>query len=550
MSETAIKNRSRLLENLLLYSPVLIAILIMLPRLLSPQFGLFDDGRSLVTARTISSGTWYTGMDTIEGRFRPLHWLWFTSLYLINGADPFWFFAGNMLALAFVTGGIIFLVRKADGRRLQAWLAGMAFVLAGPIAETYFSLKAEAHQSIFLMLALLSILPHAKAHTRLQTAGAFILTTLAALCACYSKETSILLLPISITWYLLARFWPGYEKDAVRQKMRGAFVVANLVAVSIFFVTRAWAASSQINVGTYTMRYALIFSQIIQSSIRWGGWMTRDFIWVAPLAFVFIVLLLMRRKLMGGVLLFDAFIWMAAWVVIYLPWNFMAEYYMLPFAMGLAVFVSALVIEIVPALREQGWKRWLSIAGLGLTLILLVGSLFNTLTNARVQLAVDSGNASMMAHLVQTAAPNSTIVVNFQDFTEYVSEMQTQFESVYNRPDLKLKMFNPSEPLPESAGDIYLVTAKVQNQPLLTVRMGVIEESQDIWNKILQGFLQENPNWHSVFETTRSFRLSDVNYPRLFCPFIETRAFCATTAPFFDIRPFLYGWTIYKLEKP
>jgi hypothetical protein len=549
MSATAVKKRSHTLELILLYSPVLIAILIMIPRLLLPQFGLFDDGRTLVTAQTISSGTWYTGRDSIEGRFRPLHWLWFTALYLINGANPFWFFIGNTLALAFVTWGIIFLVRKAGGKDLQAWLAGLIFVLSGPIAETYFSLKGEAQQAVFLVLALLSILPYAKSRTRWQKAGVLALSTLALLLANLSKETSIVLLPISIGWYLLVWIWPDYKENSAHRGMRGAFIVANILAVLAFYISRAWVISLQINTGTYTQRYAFDLGQISQSLLRWGGWLVRDFIWVIPLLIVALFLIVSRRKFYS-VLLLESFLWMGAWMGIYMPWNFMAEYYMLPFAMGLAVFTPALVIEIIPALSERGWKRRLSLAALGLSLLLLIGSSFNTLTNARVQLTVDDANSRMMTYLVRNAAPDSTVVVNFQDFTEYVSEMQTQLGSVYGRPDLKVIMFDPAEPHPESSGNIYLVTPQVTNQPLLTVRMGVIEATQKIWNENLQTFLQTHPDRHIVYQTTGGFRLTDVNYPRLLCPFIKTRAFCSTPVPLVDTRPFIYGWIIYKLERP
>ena len=63
MSATTEKKRSHALEMLLLYSPVLIAILVMIPRLLSPQFGLFDDGNSIVTAKKIAHGEWSFPVD-------------------------------------------------------------------------------------------------------------------------------------------------------------------------------------------------------------------------------------------------------------------------------------------------------------------------------------------------------------------------------------------------------------------------------------------------------------------------------------------------------
>ena len=35
-------------RGFLLFSPVVVAFFVMLPRLLSPQFGLLDDGRTLI----------------------------------------------------------------------------------------------------------------------------------------------------------------------------------------------------------------------------------------------------------------------------------------------------------------------------------------------------------------------------------------------------------------------------------------------------------------------------------------------------------------------
>jgi hypothetical protein len=62
-----------LFARLGMYTPVLLAILFMLPRLLLARFELFDDARTLITADKISRGIWYTYPDNMEGRFRPIH---------------------------------------------------------------------------------------------------------------------------------------------------------------------------------------------------------------------------------------------------------------------------------------------------------------------------------------------------------------------------------------------------------------------------------------------------------------------------------------------
>jgi hypothetical protein len=241
---------------------------------------------------------------------------------------------------------------------------------------------------------------------------------------------------------------------------------------------------------------------------------------------------------------------MGAWICIYLPWNFMAEYYMLPFALGLSVFVSACILAIVQAWGERGWKRPACAAAATLSLVLLAGSLLNNLTNARVQMTVDSADARMLAYLVAHTDPGSTIVLNIQYPNEYNYEMQTQLQQVYGRPDLKLVAFHPDMDLSGETGSIYLVSPFLENQPLLTVRMGVIESTQIQWDANLKGFLSTRPGSQVLFDPAGSFRLSDVNYPRLFCALLPKRAFCSQPVPFLDTRSFTYGWKVYQFRKP
>ena len=81
-------DRNRGLALFLTISPIIVAVLIMLPRLLSPQFGLFDDGRSMVTAQKVTQGVWDMSVDDFEGRFRPLYWLFFALPYALFGDGP------------------------------------------------------------------------------------------------------------------------------------------------------------------------------------------------------------------------------------------------------------------------------------------------------------------------------------------------------------------------------------------------------------------------------------------------------------------------------
>ncbi len=550
VDSTRPRNIFRASGRIALFAPVVIAVLIMLPRLLSPQFELFDDGRSLTSAEKISHGIWYTYPDSFEGRFRPIHWLWFTLSYLIGGKNPFWFYLSNTLALVVIVGGLIFLVRRLGGSRLQAFTAGFAFVVAGPVVESFYTLKGEVIQLALMLLSLLAIQPYAEVKKDWHKIGVACLTLAVVFMAYLAKETSLVLLPISLVWYLLARFWPGYEADPSRRAARGIYLLANLISAPVFLVLRQLATSTGLNQGSYTVRYAFQLGQIAVSALRWAGWLVRDFAWVVPLLVLAILFILRRRTLANRSLLVDALVWMGAWIGVYLPWNFMAEYYMLPFALGLAVFVSALAAEILPAFREAGWKRWAAMAGSILAAVLLIGSLLNNLTNARVQLTVDAADAAMMEYLIRNTGTGSTILVNIQDPNEYYYEMGSQLAEIDGRPDLNLQPFRSNAGLPGDKANLFIVTPYVKNQPLLTVRMGVIEDTQNHWNDNLLGFLQTDPGWRIVSSPSGDFTLTDVNYPRVFCALVKTRSFCATPAPLIDTRQFSYGWRIYQSSGP
>jgi hypothetical protein len=532
------------------YSPLLIAVLLMVPRLLNPQFGLYDDGRMLVTADKITHGTWYTGLDSIEGRFRPVYWLWFSLSYLVGGKNPFWFYLANTLALVFLTAGLIFLVGAVGGSRFQAGLAGFIFILSGPVPESFLTLKGDVIQLVWMLLsfAALPLAIHAK-----RPVGKILgitLTTLPLLLADLTKETALALLPISLAWYLLARFWSGYVTDPARRAARGVYLLANLISALLFFLFRTLATPRQISAGTYTGQYLIDLGQMTVSALRWAGWLVHDFFWITPLLILGMILLALRYRLAGTTLLIDSLIWMGAWVGVYLPWNFMAEYYMLPFAIGLAVFVSAGMAALIAIFRESRRVRGAILAGIGLSLVLLAGELMNDLTSIRIQLAIDSSNARMVAFLVNSAEPDSTVLVNIQSPNEYYYEMQTQLGQLDGRPDLHVSLFSPGMTLANTPGTIYFVSPYVQNQPLLTVRMGVVEKTQKSWDNILQEYLQGIHGWEVVAAQAASLPLTNVNYPRLFCPLIKTRSYCAAPEPLIDTRQFNYGWIIDQLRTP
>lgn len=537
------KNGSRFWKGFWLYSPVLIAVLIMLPRLFSPQFGLLDDGKSILTAQDLARGSWTFRFDTTDARVRPLYWISFAFLYNSIGARPVWFFLLNMLVLCLTISALIAFLRRQGASLWQAWLAGLFFVLSGTVIENFYTLsKGEWLQVMFIASSLFVIAGYPLSEKRsakvLLVAGASLLLIGAML----SKETSVVMLPVSAVWAVLGYFW---TRRALSKEpdWRIPYLVAAALAAGLYLFLRSIYMASAVSLSGYTERYIFVTSQILLSAVRWAGWLIRDFSFLGVLFLLVVILLIQRRKFSHLLLVIDLLIWMGAWVAVYLPWNYMAEYYMLPFSFGAAIF-SGLVLGDRNVWQTMGSKL---LAGFSVALFII--SALTNFTTARLQLVVDAVNEQML-QTISRLPPGSKILINIQLANEYTDEIKMQLEARFQRGDLSVELFDPRHGLPDSCPSTpcFLVSPQVHNQPLMTVRMGLVEPTQADWNSSLQTFLDQDRKWKLVDNPVRSFRMLAIDIPRLLCSFVNTRVFCATPSPLIDRRIFTYGWYIYQLQ--
>lgn len=543
MSNTAEKKRSWALEMVLLYSPVLVAILIMLPRLLSPQFGLLDDGKSIITAQDIARGDWGFRFDTTDSRLRPLYWVSFAFLYNLAGEQPVWFFLLNALALCLTVIALISIVRKLGANPWQAWLAGLFFAFSGAVIENFYTLsKGEWLQVLFIAVSLVVITRYSSASQYRQKilliAGASLMLLLSML----TKETSVVMFLISAVWAFLGWLWVGRSATKI-QSWRISYLISSIMATVVYFLLRYIFTSNAVSTSGYTERYTFTLAQLISSGIRWAGWLARDYSYLALIVLLGVILLVLRRGFAQMQIAVDMLVWMAAWIVVYLPWNFMTEYYMLPFTFGAAVLAGLVLGE------ETVWRSRLTRAIGALVVILFAITAINNITSARIQLAVDSVNSQMLEELSKLPR-NASVFINIQSRNEYTDQIKMQLGARFHRSDLDIELFNPNTGLPDSClpGACYIITPAVLNQPLLTVRMGVFEPTQVGWNNSLREFLSEQKDWKEEIQLGHSFAMLTVDFPRLFCTFVDTRAFCSTPAPFVDMRRFQYEWTFYKFQ--
>ncbi len=537
----------------------------MLPRLASPNFGLFDDGRTIVLSQGINHGVWDMSWDSAAGRFRPVYWLYYALVYRLAGMNPLSFFLGNTLILAVTIAILISLARLLSFNRFQAWSAGMVFALSGPVIENYYTLsKAEPLQLLAVGLGLLIAMIYARARVRWQKilllAGCFIAFMLAYLV----KETTLVLIPVSGAWVFLAWLRSYRKKDFTSLQPRLAILGTSTLAGIAFYLARRLSVPVALTGGSYSEQYSFTLQRILASIVRWSGWLIRDFAFLAPLSLGLFALWLISLRRSKSVLqspdvsgfshaalLLDALIWMLAWIAVYLPWVFMQEYYALPFTAGAAMAAGLALGWLVDGFRHIhiGASVFQS-ACLALAAVLWLVTLPTNYSNGRIQVAVDDANARMLTDLAYHAPPGGTVLVNIQQANEYVEQMSLYYlAQIYSRPDLTVLPYQ-SQPLGIEnefhRPDVILIVPLVENQPLMAVRMGLYESTQKTWNQALLG--QLSPDWKMGTLIHDQFNLMMVDLPRIFCPLIRTRLFCSIPSPLLDRRLFSYGWAFYQIQ--
>jgi len=531
-----------------IYTPLIICVLIMLPRMISPQFGLLDDGRSLTIAQGIVHGKWDLSWDVIAGRARPVYWAAFAFWYWLAGGHAFWYFLGNLIVFSATTLLLIRLVVLLGGSNLQAWLTGLVFALSTPVIENVYTLsKGENFQVLLLVSAIGLVVMAVRSARGVRYWLLMVCAALLVLAACFTKENTLVMLPISLVWWAIAWLgrWRHISSAPFVEKVTRWIMFISLVSGLVFYLGRTLMLSTKILGVGQSSEFSFAPSQILNSIVRWGGWMLRDYLWLLPLGIMVLVVCLLQRRWPRSGLWWLAGVWMVFWLGLYLPWHFALEYYLLPFAAGTAVLTGAMLVEIIDLLKQAGriW-RWMSIATLTLTSLLLLATQANSFTDASIQLAQDAANSRVLEYVVENAPDGSLVVVNIQLANEYIEQMQLMLANFYRRPDLELINYQGEDLslLKTQSHATYFLLADLENQPKMTVRMGLDEPSLQVWNAHVLPMLS---SWHAVFQVTEDPPILTVDFPRLLCSIIYRENYCSAGTGLVNYKQFHYQWSVY-----
>ena len=537
------KTRTRLMMIALL-SSLLLAVLVMLPRLLDPRFGLLDDGATIETVQTIAGGNWIT-WDIQGGRFRPGYWAFWLMLYLVGGKNPLIFFLGNTVLLA----GISVLLTALIGLWTRRWGAGLlasAILLTSPpSAELFYTLsKGEGLQVFWILVALLMITLFSRRRDRGVLAT--VLAALAMLAACLSKETGVIVLPLS---FAAAAINFLQKRRTFRWQISNPYLQAASAALASSAVFLIWRTmvlrKTAQDAAGYAGNYAIEIRTFLVSAYRWAGLLLSDFpyLLLLPLG----ALLVWKRMRTGSKqVLLLAILWTAAWVAVFFPWDGITVYFEFPAAVGIAVFAALILAEVIPTLRESRSGRRIVISGAIAGILLLLGaSIGNALTDGIIQLSTDAVNWEAVEAAAALAPEDGLLLVNIQDSNEYIYELPIHLRIFHDREDLAVDIVRLDEFPPESPLPITLLAPYMQGAPVLTVRTGVVEPYIGIWDDSLQERLGEDVQTVAAMETANT--LFSFKLPQLLCGFVNAETYCRGEPRALDLLDYSYGWRIYQL---
>jgi len=527
-------------------------VALMVPRLRSAQFGLFDDPTTLAVSQRILAGDWGFGDEAERGRFRPLYWLYYAFVYGLVGKDPFWFFAGNLALLAGTTAALIGLTLWLTRSHRQAFLAGLLFVLAGPTVETAYTLsKPELVQGLWLVLSVLVLRLLGERPSGVRTAGVGLLVALLVLLANLSKETALVLSAIGAAWFILS-LWHDRKKEqraGLRTRASGCYLAGAALGNLAYLALRSRYVPYGLTERGYADEFRLVVDRMLASARVWFDWLNRDYLYLLPLVLGVLALYAVRRGQLRSLVPLSAIAWCAAWVGLYLPWIFRVEYYLYPFSLGAAILGAWLADALFRAARRGPWLgRVAGSSALAAGILLFGLALPNNITNARVQLTVDAANADLARYRVDKVPSGSLIVINIQEPNEYVAQLELLLRHIEGRDDLTLDHFHFQDlDGLSNTRDVYVVLPSIEGQFYQSVRLGVQEHTSRRWNESLQEALEGR--LAKVHEIRYGFRMLTIDALRLFCPVTPSLAYCGVPNTPVDSRLFVASWRVYRLNE-
>jgi len=530
--------------------PLLIAMLIMLPRLQSPQFGVMDDAYIYVEVQKILDGDLSMSYDLLAGRFRPLYWLHFTLMYLLAGPNPFWFFFSYLVILLVLLIEIRLLMKSQGAKDWQILLTSLVFIFSIPIIENFYTLsKGDPLSLVFILASLLCFEKLKNTRSKSKRWLLALLAFITGLFAIWAKETAYIMAPISACWL-------GYaflkRKKLSRWNLRAYLIYFSCMVASMgaFFLIRALFGATSVTGGSFTVRYDFTVQGLMERIPRWITLFVSYYHYLAPFALLVLIVIFSPGSLDEGQKqhTFSWGIWLLAWVAALLPWEYARAYYLLAFSLGAAILIGLFAPTILDQIKHA--RRPVRYVSIGLTVLfslLFIASLTHYRTHAKAQLVFDKMNYHMLEITRDIVPQDGAVFSSFEEKLEYVEGIEYFLIDFFGLSEIDYNYISVKtlEKL-HWYSDGVVIMPYVNNMPSLLVRAGVDKEFTMLWNEIV--LRNQGDHLIPVTQFRDEFQINNLNLQVIFCPLVGDSGFCTNPDPLFDTRTFSYGWDIYTIK--
>jgi len=439
------------------------------------------------------------------------------------------------------------------GAPSPAWLGvPVVLVLLCPtVVECYFTLsKPEVPLALGLAVSLWGWARARAASERTPSRSRRWLTISAAalFVAYFSKETAQAMALVSGLW--LVASWKTAETAPAAARVDRWYFGVNLAWTALFWIMRMGAGTVAIGAGGDSQRYAVTGQSIVSSALGHLVWYARDFPLLLPLL-IFLAWPCARPADRGRWLAVVAVLWILGWTLIMLPWPTVFEYYLLPASLAVAVITGLGMSAAFRALRApQASVRAGAGVLLALALVSVPVTLANAATTARIQLAVDGGNSSLVDVLAAQSLPWSTVLVDLPAPNEYVDELRLHLAILKGREDVVVEHLDRGWPA-RGGGSFLIARPLMQNRPLPGVRIPVPEAAP--MHEPIEAQRRYGVPVVLVHRVIARLRLLVTPVPASLCPIFKRleahpELFCGAGRWPFDRRPFRYGWEVYRAD--
>ena len=548
-------------DSWLFLSVCIISLLQMLPRILSAQFGLLDDGILLLHAQQSindPSSILYQFQDA--GRFLPTALLLRMLMFSFAGFDPQRWYILSTFFLIVLCLEMASLARQYGFTRMQALLSVLIFLISPTLIENFYTLSKSEIPLLFLISSAIFLATRYRSSDNNSKK-----TLIVVFCSIFllfgfgAKETAIVLPFLFLSWIAISWIYfrkTGNYQDSIQTD--AILLAGSLLGCAVYWIIRSILGIG--DVSSYSGGYQLFnIEKLLFNFKALLGWLIRDYSYLLPM----LLAILLVRPLRQTKITFFAlrwFSWMGAWSLILLPWNYLS-YYLLPFSFGSALFSGMILGQMLTLLMTKDssyskieFEKHRSIARIinriGLyalcitSFVLLIPPVFNATTYATEQLVFDRANWQFIEQVVKLPL-NSRVLVNLPSREEYFFEVGLFVQKILNRPDISIEAYQPPILL-DKEQNIYLASPIFINQVLPRVRalhgIGVME-----WRGCLKGMTDDSMKVFSV-RVERPF--VDIGLHRLLVFLNGSDMIGYSNRDIIARTSIIYGWDLWRFPRP